>query len=484
MRKPTLLIIEDDIEFAHSLQRILRQDYEVQIGSTFEDANRLLIPQPDAVILDLRLSDDADNRDGIVILRKLRKDLPDVPVLMATGYGDVEIAIECMKLGAVDFIEKSRVDIREIRMRLAQALEKANLSRQNSDLKQRLSLIDSSEIIGNSEALIEIKKQIQAVASDAGITVLILGESGTGKELVAKAIHASGERKAKPFVDVVLAALSPQTIESELFGYEPGAFTDAKKRHIGYLEKSNGGVLFLDEIGELDSGIQIKLLRFLEERSFSRLGSTAKITVDVQVIAATNSDLRAKIANGTFREDLFYRLAAFEILIPPLRERKADILPIANHILKLFKRQGRKVKPLSEEAAECLKNYVWLGNGRELRNALERAMIRSNLHACTHIEPTDLPAEVRKQSPSERQIVHTELHFDFDLDESLAKAELTFVTEALKQTGGRKNEAWQLLGLNDRFALRRRINRIFKDYPHLLAEFALVKTLYHGDKNE
>jgi len=293
--------------------------------------------------------------------------------------------------------------------------------------------------------------------------------------LVARAIHRMGWRLEEPFVKVNIGDLNPNVIESELFGHEKGAFTGATERRIGRIEKANGGVLFLDEIGDLPQEIQIKLLRFLEERVFSRTGSSDEIKVDVQIVAATNQNLEAAIEKGRFREDLYFRLKSFEIWLPPLRERKEDIPLLAEHFLNLFKREGRSdTIDISQEALNNLTDYDWPGNIRELRMALERAVIYSKNRGHSKIDLEDLPLElISKSRNSVGQAIDKERE-QVSLDEELARTELRYIEDALRQAGGKKGEAWKLLGLNDRFALRRRVKNILKRYPHLVEEYSSI----------
>lgn len=483
MSKPVLLLVDDNEEALTSLKRLLTRDYEVRSATSQSEALQQLSPPPDIALLDMRLEEnDADNREGIALLETLRQQFPQLPVLMHTAHGDVDAAVECVRLGAVDFIEKPRADVREIRTRLSRALEQARLWRRVTDLEQELNLIEPRQIIGASPQMQEVKQSIEAVANDGRVTVLLEGESGTGKELVARALHASGWRHSGPFVAVVLAALPPDLIEGELFGHEVGAFTDARKRYIGYLERAKDGLLFLDEIGELEPRLQVKLLRFLEEREFQRLGGTNPISVDVQVVAATNSDLRANVEEGKFREDLYFRLKGFDIRIPPLRERSEDIPLLVDHFLGLFHHQGRKVLRFSPQAMDCLLQYNWPGNVRQLRNTAESALFRAGYRKHLQVEEEDLPPEFFESQTRGDSLQVASLDFDsLSLDEALAKTELAFIERALQQVQGKKTEAWKLLGLNDRFALLRRVKKIADRYPNLINDFSFLKNAYHSE---
>lgn len=476
--RPILLVVDDNEDFLRSVSRALQSDYEVRTARTKPEAERMLSPPPDVVLLDVRLRDeDPSNQEGIEVLRLLRERLPQVPVLMITAYGDIELAVECMKMGAMDFIQKARADIREIRARLARALEQARMMQRVRELEQELALIEPWQIVGDSPAIREVKRMVEAVARDGYTTVLIRGETGTGKELVARAIHASGWRRSGPFVAIALATLPPTTVGAELFGYERGAFTDARERRIGYLERAHRGVLFLDEIGDLPPEMQAQLLRFLEEREFQRLGSTSPVKVDVQVIAATNADLEGLVRQGKFREDLYYRLKVYEIRLPPLREHVEDIPALVEHFLRLFRERGRRVVGVTPEVLEVFRHYDWPGNVRQLRNVLEVATFRAELRGSPWIEPADLPSEVRSaqgraELPSAGLGVGDEA--GLSIHEALARLELAWAERALRMTGGKKTEAWRVLGYRDRFTFTRRIRRLLARYPHLAEEFPLL----------
>ncbi len=474
MAKPVLLLIDDNENFRRSLAAALGRDYEVKSAASRGEARNLLTPPPDAVLLDLRLDDaDPSNVEGLEFLRELRRDWPAIPVIMITGYGDVATAVECMREGAVDFVEKV-ADLREVRVRLERALEHARLAQRVVALEGELEIVAPRELIGDSPQMREVKALVAAAAQDGNVTVLISGETGTGKELVARAIHASGPRRSKPFVGVELAALPATTVESELFGYERGAFTGADKSHAGHLERAHGGVLFLDEIDELEHRIQTKLLRFLEERVLTRLGGSKEIAVEIQVVAATKHDLGRLVREGRFRDDLYHRLRVFEIQLPPLRERRSDIPALVEHYFQKLGGPGRGLVGLEPAAMDLLSGYQWPGNVRELRNVMEAAILKAGLRGHRRIETLDLPAELR-EAPRLEAVAATE---NAALEEALASAELAEIERALQKAGGKKTEAWKLLGLNDRFALRRRAQRLLARYPHLAKNFPAVAAAY------
>lgn len=443
-----------------------------------------LSPPPDAILLDLRLIPDSDDTSvALSLLQELRERLPNSPVLVITAYGDIDQAVACMRLGAADFIEKGK-GLSELRARIEKALAQARMATRLRQLEEELAIVEPRQLIGESAALREVKEMIAAVARDSQVTVLITGETGTGKELVARAIHASGPRTQAPFVPVAIPTLPPTTVEAELFGYEPGAFTDAKRRHLGFIERARGGVLFLDEVGELPPETQVKLLRFLEERTISRLGGSEEIHVDVQVIAATNVNLGTAIRQGQFREDLYYRLKVCEIHLPPLRERREDIPLMVEHFLTTLRAKGHALTGLSAEAQAALERYDWPGNVRELRNVLEAAMLKASLRRHERIELEDLPLDVvtgasgRLEGQTKPAALTKSSRGPRPLEEVLAEAELAEVERALSACGGKKSEAWRLLGLNDRFVLTRRVRRLLERFPQLAAHFEQVQRAF------
>ena len=480
MAKPILLIIDDDEAFLASSRRALKSDYEVHCARSRNEAEPLLAPLPDVVLLDLSLKeDDPANRDGLVILNELHRQFPQIPILIITAYGEIETAVECMKTGAVDFLQKPRADIREIKARLQKAVEHSRLTRRVSQLEEDLQLIEPREIVGQSPSIREMNRVIDAVADNGQVTVLLVGETGTGKELVARAIHNRGWRRSGPFVPVMLNALPQAMLEAELFGHEAGAFTDARDRRLGYLEKAHGGVLFLDEVSEMDANIQVKLLRFFEEREFQRLGSTVPLKVDVQIVAATNVSLEELIKAKKFREDLYFRLKVHEIHLPPLRDRAEDIPLLVEHFLQLFRRQGKNVVSIAPQPLKALQSYHWPGNVRQLRNVLESAALRAQVSDRQRIEEPDLPSDVRATGKPQATREPADSHDNgFTIHEALARTELAHIEQALLSTHGKKAEAGRLLGYSDRFTMQRRVRTILKNYPHLGAEFSQLRATF------
>lgn len=477
--KDTVLVVDDDPEYRVALKDALDPEFAVTLAASAEEAKKLLNRSLSVVLLDVRLKDEsAANKDGLVLLEAIKQMQPNLPVVMMTNYADIDMAVEAWRLGAADFIQKARLDHREFRKVLKNAIEMSTLKHNFTSLKEDYQRFEPWEMVGDDPKIQSMRELIDRVAQDGYSTVLVRGETGTGKELVARAVHSRGWRSKGPFIP--LPSLSRDLIESQLFGHSRGAFTDAKETSIGCLENAHKGVLFLDEIGELPMDMQVKLLRFLETRTFARLGSTREITVDIQVVAATNRDLEQAVKEQQFREDLYFRLKSIVIRIPPLRERPDDIPLLCDHFLSLLRQQGRtKITGISPAAIELLKKYNFPGNVRELKSFIERMML-GNSERQGLVEPWDLPLEVQQASVADTKSVRLPLGDGrIDLDAELARIELAYIQDALELTEGKKTEAWRMLGLNDRFALGRRVKRIGKAYPHLISSFSLVQKLYY-----
>jgi DNA-binding NtrC family response regulator len=369
-----------------------------------------------------------------------------------TAYGSEELAVEAMKQGADDYIAKGRLQIDELEMRIARALRQQNLEVENMALRQQLdSKFQIENVVGQSAAMRDVLEVVRQVAPTPA-TVLLLGESGTGKELIAKSIHQLSPRARQPMVTVHCAALSSTLLESELFGHEKGAFTGAHERRIGRFEQAQGGTLFLDEIGEIDASIQIKLLRFLGERTFERVGSNKTLSADVRLIAATNKNVDELVKAGTFREDLFFRLRVVEIRLPPLRERPEDIPLLAQAFLREFAAaNGKPVAAFSPDAMEAIQRHSWPGNVRELRTAMEHAVV---LCKSEKITTRDLPPWVRQAGGIPTASPASTKAFT---DLSVQEAEKQLIIRALKATNGNRTAAAKKLGLSRR-TLYRKLN--------------------------
>ena len=438
---PTLLIVDDEKPTREGLRAALEDRFDVYIAEDAKAATELLERESfDVMLTDFRMP----NEDGLKLIARA-KSLPKPPVcILMTAYGSEEVAVDAMKRGADDYIAKGRMQIDELELRIARLLRTRNLEVENVALRQQLDTkFGLKNIIGEAPVMHEVFDVVQQVAPTRA-TVLLLGESGTGKELIAKAIHQLSPRAKQPMVTVHCAALSATLLESELFGHERGAFTGAHERRIGRFEQAQGGTLFLDEIGEIDATIQIKLLRFLGERTFERVGSSKTISADVRLVAATNKNLEDLVKAGKFREDLFFRLRVVEISLPPLRERAGDIPLLARAFLKEFAQENSKpVTEFTTDALDALVVHRWPGNVRELRTAIEHAVVLSRGEK---ISLRDLPPSVRNSAgttPAPQQL--------------LAKGELTvkeaekqLLIRALKETGGNRTLAAKRIGMSRR----------------------------------
>lgn len=447
MPKPTLLIVDDEKPTRDGLRAALEDQYDVYVAEDAAAATELLERENfDVLLTDFRLP----HEDGMKLIARA-KSLPKPPVcILMTAYGSEELAVEVMKRGADDYIPKGRMQIDELEMRIARALRRQKLEQDNISLRQQLDArFGLQNIIGASPAMRDVLEVVKQVAPTRA-TVLLRGESGTGKELIAKAIHQLSPRANQPMVTVHCAALAPTLLESELFGHEKGAFTGAYERRIGRFEQAQGGTLFLDEIGEIDASLQIKLLRFLGERTFERVGSNKTLTADVRLITATNKDLEALVKAGKFREDLYFRLRVVEIVLPPLRERASDIPLLAHAFLREFAQENAKpIKGFTPEALEMLMRYSWPGNVRELRTAIEHAVV---LCRGDRITPRDLPPQIRSAAPAEPSFQQMLAKDDLTVKE----AEKQLIIRALKETGGNRTLAAKKIGLSRR-TLHRKI---------------------------
>ena len=437
--KPTLLIVDDEKTTREGLRAALEERYDVYIAEDAGAAMGLLESESfDVMLTDFRLP----NEDGMKLIARA-KSLPKPPIcVLMTAYGSEELAVNAMKHGADDYIAKGRLQIDELEMRIARALKQQTLEVENVSLRKQLdSKFGLENIIGESPVMKEIFDVVQQVAPTRA-TVLVLGESGTGKELIAKALHQLSPRAKQPFVTVHCAALSPTLLESELFGHERGAFTGAHERRIGRFEQAQGGTLFLDEIGEIDATIQVKLLRFLGERTFERVGSNKTLSADVRLVAATNKHLEEMVKAGKFREDLFFRLRVVEIELPPLRERTGDIPLLAQSFLREFAKENAKaVNDFTADTLEALLHYNWPGNVRELRTAIEHAVVLSRGE---RIALRDLPPSVRREgAASEAKIFQGK-------DLTVKDAEKQLIVRALKETEGNRTRAAQKIGMSRR----------------------------------
>lgn len=462
----TVLIVDDEKHTRDGLRLSLEDEFDCYVASNAAEALEYLHNDKiDVMLTDLRLGAD----DGMKLLETALA-LPKPPVcIMMTAYGSVDTAVEAMRRGAYHFVTKP-LNLDEVELLIKRALRSRTLEHENVALKQQVERKFSIEgILGQAEIMKPILDTIQQVAPSRA-TVLIEGESGTGKELVARAIHNLSGRPKAGIVSVHCAALSPQILESELFGHEKGAFTGAQERRIGRFEQANGGTLFLDEIGEIDASTQVKLLRALGEQTIERVGSSKPIQINVRVIAATNRDLARMVEEGKFREDLYWRLRVVTIHLPPLRERKSDISVLADHFLKdMAKANGKTYKPLGDDALPAMMNYDWPGNIRELRAAIEHGVVMSNSNKVMlkHLPSYLLnprnpgiglraPSGVKTAAAGTAPPVEALPPGKSDLDVHIAEHDL--ILQALQRSGNNRTVAAELLGMS-----RRTLQRKLKD---------------------
>jgi two-component system response regulator PilR (NtrC family) len=451
MPKNKILVVDDEKSMREFLEIMLRRDgYDVEAAES--GAMALVKIEKrffDAIICDVKMPE----IDGLGVLKKAKETWPDTAVIMITAYASTETAVEAMKQGALDYITKP-FKVEEIRIIIKRALERKCLERQNKLLKKQLDGFDTrSLIIGRSPAMQRVFSLIEKIA-DTPTNVLLTGESGTGKELVAKAIHYESARRDQPFVTIHCGAIPENLIESELFGHIKGSFTGAIQNKIGLLEMANGGTVFLDEVGEIPLPMQVKLLRFIQERTFRRVGCTESISVNVRIICATNKDLEEEIEGGTFREDLYYRLNVIQIELPPLRQRKEDIQVLAEHFVSKYAAAlNRKIDRISEEAMDRLTTYAYPGNVRELENILERAVA---LEASSLIQAASLPSDIIHGV--RREWGHSGKGQDFfrlpdegvHLEDLVEDIEKRLIQQALERTHGVKKRAAELLHVSFR----------------------------------
>jgi len=449
---PPVLIVDDEKNMRRSLETILSDEgYGARSAESAEQAIGLLSKEEFLmVVTDARLG----GMSGYDLLKKIRQDKPDLPVLILTAYATPKLAVEAIKAGAMDYLAKPFAP-EELLHTVARCAERYRLLRENAALRARTEPVFTlGQIVGESPKIRELRKLIQTVAqTDA--RVLILGESGTGKELVAGALHGLSRRQNENYIRINCAAIPETLLESELFGHERGAFTGAVRQKPGRVEEADGGTIFLDEIADMSKPLQAKLLRFLEDGSFTRVGGTQNLQVNVRLIAATNRDIALAIAEGSFREDLFHRLNVVQFILPPLRERGDDVLLLADHFLGQFRAAMNKdVEAVLPAARQKLLSHRWPGNVRELRNAIERALILETTH---QLQPSSLPdfqVESRLQKTPSPSVAPDE-----SLDEALARIERELITSALEQNNSNLTRAAERLKLS-RHSLRYRIIRL------------------------
>ena len=430
-----ILIADDEASGRNGLASVLRlEGFDVEVAADGVEAlAKVASTAPDLLLSDVRMP----NMDGLELLRQVREQYPDLIVVLMTAFTGVESAVQAMQEGAEDYLTKP-LQMGEVIVILDRALERRRLRREAAELRARLrDRVSLGALVGSSPAMQQVFKAIEQVAPSRA-TVLITGESGTGKELAAAAVHENSPRARHPFVKLHCAALAESLLESELFGHEKGAFTGAAARREGHFKIADGGTLFLDEIGDISPATQVKLLRFLQERTFERVGGTETLKVDVRVIAATNRDLRAEVAAGRFREDLFYRLNVVNVDMPPLRARPGDVLPLARHFLTKFAKENSKtITGFDASAVERIQSHRWPGNVRELENVIERACV---LCDGPKIGAKHFPTALAPQSGSAVRIPGS----------TLEEIERHAILSTLEAAGGSTSRAAQMLGISIR----------------------------------
>jgi len=449
-----ILIVDDDKDFQFTVYNILKDEgYEVIVTNNGTGAfNKIKRTSPDLVLLDIKLPD----MDGMKILERIKKTDKDLIVIMITGYGHINETVKAMKLGAFDYITKP-FDNRELIIRIKKALQTQYLNKELESLRKIVGEnIVTKEVMGEGPQIKRVLNQLKIIAP-TNLSVIIQGESGTGKELIAHMIHQVSKRKDEPFITIDCGTIPVELAESELFGYEKGAFTGSDSKKEGRFEQANGGTLFLDEINNLSDAIQMKLLRVIQERKLQHLGGKKDINIDVRIIVATNVDLYEAVKSGKFRNDLFHRLNEFHIFIPPLRERKEDIPTLAKHFLNMANKElNRKIKGFSADTMKFLHNYSWPGNVRELKNAIRRAVILTDYNVSEYINLSSLSADMKQQE--EIEMIKT-FEEGFSFGEIIKNFERNLIQKALEKADNNKTQAAKILKIQ-RKALYRKMEKL------------------------
>ncbi len=451
--KPSILIVDDDEIMRDTLSDVLKKgEYDVySVGSGEETVSMIKKNIIDLILLDMKLPDE----DGLDVLRKIKEFDTEILVIMMTAYSDIQTAVSAMKSGAYHYINKP-FDLEELKLLIEKGIETKSLINEVRRLhRQQNQGNQKSQIFGMTSQIQYVKELIGMISKTNKTSVLIQGESGTGKELAANAIHYNSKRCHKPLMKINCSAIPDSLLESELFGYEKGAFTDAKTTKKGLFELADGGTVFLDEIGDMKPFLQSKILRVIENQSFMRVGGEREIKVDVRIIAATNKDLETLVKEGLFRKDLYYRLKVMVVEMPSLRERKEDILLLSNLFIEEINREySKNIKGLTEDAKKIMVQYPWPGNVRELKNVIERAMILSDQ---TYITPKQLPFELRHKEPTNLKALEVN---PFEMSEMmpLEEVEKIYLSNVLRRLDWNKSKASKMLGIS-RATLRAKVKK-------------------------
>lgn len=452
MSRERILVVDDEFLIRWSLQEDLgKEGYDVLTAEDGRESIEIMEKEtPDLVLLDIHLPE----IDGIKVLERMKEIDREVPVIMITAYGMVESAVAAMRLGAYDYINKP-FNLDDVKISIRKALETTRLKSEVARLRREQHKSSGFDnIIGDSPKMKEVFEMVRKVAVSSATTVLLQGESGTGKDLIAKAVHFTSERADKPFMDINCASLPEQLLESELFGHEKGAFTDARGAKKGLFELADGGSILLDEIAEMRTDLQAKLLRVIEEKKFRRLGGVKNIFMDVRIIAASNRDLEEERKKGNFRDDLYYRLKVVPIFLPPLRERGEDILPLVKFYIDRYNKEfGKKIQEITPETEDALREYKWPGNVRELKNVIERAVLLESGNRITIDDlPPDFKATKGSGTPAEPVPLETDAVMPLD------QIEKEMLKRALSRTDGNQTKAAELLGVS-RDAIRYKMKK-------------------------
>lgn len=476
-----LLIVEDDKTYLNRFLEYFNSRCEVVAYGSEEEFRAEYSPySQDIVLLDIRLRQD---REGLALLKGIKDENPFLPVIMITGYDDVDFYTEALALKADAYLSKSNFSFPAMGKVIETLLSKSALEKKVFNLEKRLIQSDRTEIIGISPQIESVREKVQLAAKDSQIIALIRGETGVGKELAARSIHALGSRKTGPFVSVMVGGMPREVMHSSLFGHEKGAITGADQRSRGFIEDAHQGVLFFDEIGELDLESQIKLLRIIENRSFTRLGGTKDIYIDVQFVFASYQDLEKMVASGRFRKDLYFRMNALEIFVPPLRERKEDIGPLTDYFLGIMQKDERThAKQISREIMKVFQAYSWPGNVRELKNIVETLGTYSQFKKESVIGEEFLGILGGIVGESESPVVPETK--DWDYLANLASCELNLVDAGIKKYGNAKADLYKKLGYPSRYTFLRRVKKLLSSFPEKSRQYPSVTKLFSGEGEE